>query len=67
MNDIRSYLGRLVPSVKSEAEMEAMRKRAWKSQGCIVCFPQDIHDEWLRQALINWITGKYGTRDEAKK
>ena len=46
----------------SEEEMRLMRERAWKLQGCIVCFPSDISDEWLRQGLINWAVKEYGKR-----
>lgn len=61
--NIKSSLSKHIskPST-SEEEMRLMRKKAWHSQGCIVCFPQDISDEWLRQGLINWAVKEYGAR-----
>jgi hypothetical protein len=46
----------------TEEEMRSMRSKAWHLQGCIVVFPNDISDEWLRQALTNWATKEYGGR-----
>ena len=59
---MRTSLQRTPSAPTSEEEMRKMREKAWHSQGCIVCFPEDVTDEWLRQGLINWANKQYGDR-----
>ena len=37
----------------SEDNLVAMRRAAWRMQGVVVLRPEDIRDDWTRQALIN--------------
>lgn len=46
----------------SAAELEAMRARAWAEQGVVVLSPKEISDDWLRQALVNEATRRWGRR-----
>jgi hypothetical protein len=39
-----------------------MRQAAWRSQGVVVLRPQDVRDDWTRQALINEANRLYGRR-----
>jgi hypothetical protein len=43
-------------------EMEALRRRAWHEQGVASLPIQDITDPWLRQAVINEATRRWGPR-----
>jgi hypothetical protein len=57
----RCALGRLVPTpATSEAEMFAMRRRAWREQGVVILAVHGIGDPWLRQAIINEAKRLYG-------
>ncbi len=60
---IQSCLARIVPSGQtSRAEIEALRRRAWIEKGIVVLHPDEISDEWLRQALRNEATKRFGRR-----
>ena len=62
---MRSSLARLQPpSPKTEDELHAMRRAAWRKQGVAVLRPEDIRDDWTRQAVINEATRQYGRREE---
>jgi hypothetical protein len=39
-----------------------MRKAAWRTQGVIMIRPEDVRDDWTRQALINEANRLYGRR-----
>jgi hypothetical protein len=39
-----------------------MRRAAWRKQGVVVLRPQDVKDDWIRQALINEANRLYGRR-----
>ena len=39
-----------------------MRRAAWRSQGVVVLRPEDVRDDWTRQALINEANRLYGRR-----
>jgi hypothetical protein len=39
-----------------------MRRAAWRQQGVVVLRPDDICDDWTRQALINDANRLYGWR-----
>jgi hypothetical protein len=57
----RCALGRLVPTAAtSEAELYAMRRRAWREQGLIILSVRCVDDPWLRQAVINEAKRLYG-------
>jgi hypothetical protein len=44
----------------SEAELHAMRRRAWHEQGIVTLSVSSIDDPWLRQAIINEARRLYG-------
>jgi hypothetical protein len=62
MSRIRTSLQNVPSAPKTDDEMMAMRRKAWQFQGCIVCFPDEINDEWLRQGITNWANTNYGKR-----
>jgi hypothetical protein len=39
-----------------------MRRAAWRTQGVVVLRPEDVRDDWTRQALINEANRLYGHR-----
>jgi hypothetical protein len=51
--------GRAVPT---DGELLAMRRAAWREQGVIMLRPDDVRDDWTRQALINEAERLYGRR-----
>jgi len=57
----RSPIARL-RSQTSEPELNAMRAAAWHRQGVAVIPIDDITDPWLRQAVINEATRRWGPR-----
>jgi hypothetical protein len=57
----RSPLGRLA-SPSSPEELDAMRRRVWREQGVVSLAIDDVTDPWLRQALINEATKRWGAR-----
>jgi hypothetical protein len=59
----RSSLARAAAcSAPSEEGLLAMRSAAWRHQGVVVLRPEDVHDDWARQALINEANRLYGRR-----
>jgi len=65
MTAMRSGLARLQPrSPTSDDELHAMRRAAWRKQGVAVLRPEDIRDDWTRQAVVNEATRQYGRREE---
>jgi hypothetical protein len=46
----------------SDEDLEAMRRAAWRVQGVVVLRPEDVRDDWTRQALINEANRLYGRR-----
>ena len=44
----------------------AARRQAWRSHGLAVLDPEDIRDDWLRQAVINETDRQYGRRKGAR-
>jgi hypothetical protein len=60
-SSLQCALGRLVPSAAtSEAELFAMRRRAWREQGVVILPVRSIDDPWLRQAVTNEAKRLYG-------
>jgi hypothetical protein len=57
----RSCLARAQPrTALSNEDLLAMRRAAWRQQGVVVLRPEDIRDDWARQALINQANRLYG-------
>jgi hypothetical protein len=46
----------------SDDDLLAMRRAAWRSQGVVVLRPEDVRDDWTRQALVNVANRLYGRR-----
>jgi hypothetical protein len=50
----RSSLARVAAcSAATFEDLLATRRAAWRTQGVVVLRPQDVRDDWTRQALIN--------------
>lgn len=60
----RSSLDRGTCSATTKPEMEALRRRVWREQGVISLHLDDTPDAWLRQALINEATRRWGPRKD---
>jgi hypothetical protein len=59
----RSCLARAqARTAPSDEDLLAMRRAAWRTQGVVVLRPEDIRDDWTRQALINEANRLYGQR-----
>jgi hypothetical protein len=59
----RSCLMRCQPrTAPSDEDLLAMRREAWRSQGVVVLRPEDVRDDWTRQALVNEANRLYGRR-----
>jgi hypothetical protein len=59
----RSCLARAQASTApSDEDLLAMRRTAWRAQGVIMLRPEDVRDDWTRQALINEANRLYGRR-----
>ena len=59
----RSCLARSRPrTAPSDEDLQAMRRAAWRTQGVVVLRPEDVRDDWTRQALINEANRLYGRR-----
>jgi hypothetical protein len=59
----RSCLARAQPrATPSDEDLLAMRQAAWRQQGVVVLRPEDVRDDWTRQALINEAIRLYGWR-----
>ena len=60
---IRSSLANAVMSgPTSTGELDQMRRRAWREQGVVALKPEDINDDWLRQAVVNEAVKRWGKR-----
>ena len=44
-----------------------MRRAAWRQQGVIMLRPQDVRDDWTRQALVNEADRLYGSRSGGQR
>ena len=59
----RSSLARAqARTAPSDEDLLAMRRAAWRQQGVVVLRPDDVEDDWIRQALINEAERLYGRR-----
>jgi len=64
----RSCLARAhARTAPTEEDLLALRRAAWRSQGVVVLRPDDIRDDWTRQALINEANRLYGHRAGADR
>jgi hypothetical protein len=59
----RSSLDRGTRSPTTEVELSAMRAAAWHRHGVAALAVHDIADPWLRQAVINEATRRWGPRN----
>ena len=57
----RGPLGRL-RSPTTAPELDAMRRCVWRDQGVVSIAIDDIPDPWLRQALVNEASRRWGPR-----
>jgi hypothetical protein len=65
-SDVRGSLERHLPrSTPTDEELFAMRRAAWRKQGIVVIKLGDVHDDIIRQALVNEATRLYGRREVA--
>lgn len=59
----RSCLARIAAETPtSRAEFEALRERAWHDRKFIVVHIDEIDNDWLKQALKNHATKRWGRR-----
>ena len=58
----RSCLNTGSRSTTTDADLDAMRAAAWHRHGVAALAITDITDAWLRQALINEATRRWGRR-----
>ena len=59
----RSCLARThARSAPTDDDLLAMRRAAWRKQGVIMLRPEEVRDEWTRQALINKAERLFGRR-----
>jgi hypothetical protein len=49
-------------TMPTDEDLLAMRRAAWRKQGVVVLRPDDVEDDWVRQALINEAIRLYGRR-----
>lgn len=59
----RSSLDRGARSPTTSPEMDALRRRVWRDQGVASLAIDDITDPWLRQAVLNEATRRWGPRN----
>lgn len=60
---MRDSLARFVGGTPSSSEhLERMRRAAWLKQGVVMLDPREVLDPWLRQAIVNEATTRYGRR-----
>lgn len=46
----------------SRDELDRLRAQAWTERGLICIAPEEITDDWARQAIVNVATKKFGKR-----
>jgi hypothetical protein len=59
----RSCLDRGTRSETTTADLDAMRAAAWHRHGVAALALADITDPWLRQAITNEATRRWGPRN----
>ena len=59
----RSCLARRqLRTTPTDEDLLAMRRAAWRKQGVIMLRPEEVRDDWTRQALVNEANRLYGRR-----
>jgi hypothetical protein len=58
----RSSLAAAARSASTAEDLLALRRAAWREQGVVVLRPEDVRDDWTRQALVNEANRLYGRR-----
>jgi hypothetical protein len=58
-SSLGTRVGRCAPN---DEDLLAMRRAAWRHQGVVVLRPEDVRDDWTRQALVNEANRLYGRR-----
>ena len=58
----RSCLARTHGRTAPTEDLLAMRRAAWRKQGVVMLRPEEVRDDWTRQALINEANRLYGRR-----
>ena len=63
MSEPRSSLARrqLRRALAAE-QLRRMRAEAWHGQGVAVIRPEEVEDDWIRQAIVNEADRLYGKR-----
>ena len=51
----------------TDDDLLAMRRAAWRQQGVIMLRPEEVRDDWTRQALINEAERLYGRRSGGER
>ena len=51
----------------TDEDLLAMRRAAWSKQGVIMLRPEEVRDDWTRQALINEAERLYGRRSGGER
>lgn len=60
---LASPLGRRAAKrTAGEGDLRDMRAAAWHRQGIVVLRPEEIDDDWTRQAVVNEANRLYGRR-----
>jgi hypothetical protein len=63
MSEPRSSLSRRRPGPRLETEqLRRLRAAAWHGQGVVVIRPEEVEDDWIRQAIVNEADRLYGKR-----
>jgi hypothetical protein len=63
----RSCLARAqVRTATTDDDLLVMCQAAWRQQGVIMLRPEDVRDDWSRQALINEANRLYGRRGDER-
>jgi hypothetical protein len=66
MSEPRSSLSRHQTRPRLETEqLRRLRAAAWHGQGVVVIRPEEVEDDWIRQAIVNEADRLYGKRKEA--
>ena len=63
MNGIQSHLARYQPKASlTDAQLLALAAKAWHDHGIALFRPDDLPNEWDRQAVVNAAERLYGRR-----
>ncbi len=63
----RSSLARVAShNPASDDDLMELRREAWRQQSVIMLRPEDVRDDWTRQALVNEANRLFGPRSTAQ-